>query len=302
MAEFTTDQATKYLRECLTRPRNPMPFLLIEYAHKQQKFTEIETRLQGHFGFHDHAPSLHLIARDAVCNLVLERDKARAEQIENYKGWERRRVAACGRINAGLYGYCDPQAEDDGISLAAIDTEMGQLMNEYHFTDEDVAAIECEVTPDDPRNRTARVTVETAALNVLQPDPAHGFLHRIRVKIEVSAACESCGLTVNAGIDRRNTERQFVAMLINAGWVAAKTGLSCKGCAQDEVARLAQEARAAALKISTCAKCRKETTEALIPVDREDFDARAWDVPGFPIRPGVQVFRRVCGGCCRGSR
>jgi len=294
MATITTDQATKYLRKCLMRPRNPMPFLIIEYAHKAQKFTEIMTRLQGHFGFQDDQMSLKLITMNVVRDLVLERDKARAEQVENYKGWERRRVAACARINAGLYGYCDPQAEDDGISLAAIDMEMGQLMNEYHFTSEDVAAIECEVTPDDPRNRTARVTVENAALNVLQPDPAHGFLLRVKVKVEMSATCEACEMLVTSGLNRQHTEREFVAMLAKAGWIATKTGLQCRGCAGDP--------KPAPLTISTCAKCRKETTEALIPVDREDFDARAWDVPGFPIRPGVQVFRRVCGGCCRGSR
>lgn len=79
MATFTTEQATNYLRECLARPKNPTPFLIVEYAHKTQRFEEIETRLQGHFGFHDHAPSLRIIARDAVCNIVLERK--RAEQV-----------------------------------------------------------------------------------------------------------------------------------------------------------------------------------------------------------------------------
>lgn len=286
MATFTTQQATEHLRACLARDKNPMPFLIVEYAHKTQDFTEIETRLQGRFGFHDDATSLRLVARDAVCNLMLERK--RAEQIENYKGWEVRRVAACKRINAGLYGYCDPQAEDGGISLAAIDTEMGQLQNEYGFTSDEVEAIECEVTPEDRRNGSARVQLTRAALNVIKPDPAHGFLARIKVKVTISAACESCEMRIEAGIDRHSTERGFVEMLINAGWTATKTGLRCKACPPPVVGK--------------CEKCRKETTEALIPVDREDFDARAWNVEGFPIRPGVQVYRRVCGGCCRGSR
>lgn len=286
MATFTTEQATDHLRACLARDKNPMPFVIIEYAHKTQDFTEVETRLQGRFGFHDHAPSLRLVARDAVCNLVLERK--RAEQIENYKGWEVRRVAACKRINAGLYGYCDPQAEDDGISLAAIDTEMGQLQNEYGFTSDEVAAIECEVTPEDRRNGSARVELARAALNVIQPDPAHGFLARVKVKIKISATCEACEMEVSAGISRQTTERAFVEMLIKIGWTATKTGLRCKDCPP--------------LVVSTCQKCRKETTEKLIPVDREDFDARAWDVEGFPLRAGVQVFRHICGGCCRGSR
>ena len=285
MATFTTEQATNYLRECLTRKVNPTPFLIVEYAHKTQKFTEIETRLQGHFGFHDHAPSLHLIARDAVCNLVLERQ--RAEQIENYKGWERRRVAACKRINAGLYGYCDPQAEDDGISLAAIDTEMGQLQNEYGFTSDEVAAIECEVTPADRRNGSARVERARATLSAVAPDPAHGFLARVKVKIKISATCEACEMEVSAGISRQTTERAFVEMLQRVGWTATKTGLRCKDCP--------------ALVISTCEKCRKETTETLIEVDAEDFDPRQWDGESW-TNPGVKIARRICGGCCRGSR
>ena len=72
MATFTTEEATNFLRACLSREKNPMPFLIVEYAHKMQNFTEIETRLQGRFGFHDHAPSLQMVARDAVCNIVLE--------------------------------------------------------------------------------------------------------------------------------------------------------------------------------------------------------------------------------------
>ncbi len=50
-----------------------------------------------------------------------------------------------------------------------------------------------------------------------------------------------------------------------------------------------------------CQKCGKENTP-LNEVDKDDFDVLKWNGKDFVKPEGVVVYRKICEGCCRGSR
>ena len=235
MGTFTTQQATDYLRECLARAKNPTPFVIIEQAHRTQRMAEIMTRLQGHFGPHDHQPSLEVIARDAVCNLYLEH--VRAGHRENLKGWIRRGREAAARYDAKRYDYCEAQPENDGVSLAATDDEVNTLMAEHRFTSDDVDQIEAELDAEDaakkakkPRgSRRARVEPEPAKLVEVAGDPVIGYMRHVTAVVSFRAVCIGCGYKI------RSTSTNFARELQDAGWEASEAGLLCIECAPKPV-------------------------------------------------------------------
>lgn len=59
---------------------------------------------------------------------------ATQEQINDFKAWLRRQRLAQRRVEAGRYGYTEIQAEEDGLSLASLDDEIGQLAHEHGFS------------------------------------------------------------------------------------------------------------------------------------------------------------------------
>lgn len=67
---------------------------------------------------------------------------ATLEQIENLKSWIQRRRKAYERVDAGDYGYCDDQPENDGISASASDDEISTLIGEYKLTNAQACALE----------------------------------------------------------------------------------------------------------------------------------------------------------------
>ena len=252
MATFTTEQATSYLRKRLNDPTDPTPFVIVEYAHKTQNFTEIETRLQGHFGQHDHAPSLRIIARDAVCNLMLEHERDRRGKVEQAS-------AIVGHAEALLNAFDHNRTDAEALRYLDEITKA-------------VASLRVALAP-----KLIELTI--AAADVRVGDLLYG-----------SPVAEAVAWVDDGGKTRRKG-RKFTCEAGGVYWFYDTNEITIERPALSPAPPV----------ISTCEKCRQETTETLIEVDAEDFDPRVWDGENW-TNPGTKIARRVCGGCCRGSR
>lgn len=52
------------------------------------------------------------------------------EKRQDIQDWQARQVRAGRRVDNGRYSYLDPQAEEDGLSAASIDDELGLQLRE----------------------------------------------------------------------------------------------------------------------------------------------------------------------------
>lgn len=52
------------------------------------------------------------------------------EKRQDVQGWQARQLRASRRVADGCYGYLDSQLEEDGLSAASIDDELGLQLRE----------------------------------------------------------------------------------------------------------------------------------------------------------------------------